>query len=127
MILVDTSVWVDHFRNPEPGLRKLLNAGDVLMHAMIVGEIACGNVPNQAEVLQKMNHLPAIDESSHAEVLSMIGSKSLMRRGIGYIDAHLICSVLNCEGVTLWTRDRRLRQVAEALGIACLLSAYGKG
>lgn len=122
MILVDTSVWVDHFRNPEPDLLKILDAGEVLMHAMIVGEIACGNVPNQAEVLRKMNNLPAIDESSHAEVLSMIDSKSLMRRGIGYIDAHLICSVLNREGVTLWTRDRRLRQVAEDIGIAYSLS-----
>ena len=122
MILVDTSVWVDHLRSAEGHLLETLSVGEVLMHAMIVGEIACGNLPNRAQVIQSMKSLPAIDELDHGNVLLMIEAWDLMGRGIGYIDAHLTCSVLNREGAALWTRDRRLRQVAEDLGIAYTLS-----
>ena len=127
MILVDTTVWVDHLRGDESELRELLDAGRVLMHSMVVGELACGTLPNRAEFIRRLNSLPAIDESVHSEVLSMIDSRKLMGRGIGYVDAHLVRSVLNRDGAVLWTRDRRLRQVAEDLGIAYSASVQEKG
>ena len=117
MILVDTSVWIDHFRSPEPYLREHLTAGRVLTHAMVIGEIACGNLPNRRQTLQRMESLARIVESDHHDVLSMIESRQLMGRGVGFVDAHLICSVLSRGGVSLWTRDRRLKQVAADLGI----------
>ena len=122
MILVDTSVWVDHLREAEAHLLEILSVGKVLMHAMIVGEIACGNLANRAQVLRNMKSLSAINELEHGDVLSMIEAKGLTGRGIGFVDAHLACAVLNREGAVLWTRDRRLREIAGNLGIA-----YGRG
>ena len=118
MILVDTSVWVDHLRKTESKLSEHLDTGDVLMHPMIIGEIACGNLPSRTETLKNLNALPRIDAQDDQKVLSLVDSQLLMGRGIGYIDAHLICSVLNRQGTSLWTRDRRLKQVAEELGVA---------
>ena len=118
MILVDTSVWVDHLRSAEPHLQGLLKAGQVLMHAMVLGEICCGSLPNRRAVLQNLGDLPAIHESDHGEVMSMIEEKSLMSRGIGFIDVHLLCSVVDQGGTHLWTRDGRLQQIAVELGVA---------
>ena len=118
MILVDTSVWIDHFRSPEPSLREHLTAGRVLTHSMVIGEIACGNLPNRMETLQRMELLSKIVESDHQDVLQLIESRQLMGRGIGFVDVHLICAVLGRRGVSLWTRDHRLKQIADELGIA---------
>ena len=118
MILSDTSVWIAYLRGIEPHLQKMLDAGEVLMHPMVLGEIACGGVLNRENVLQDLNDLPAITECEHAEVLSLIEQKALMRRGIGFIDAHLLCSVLGRHDTTLWTRDAKLGRVADDLGVA---------
>ena len=123
MILVDTTVWIDHLRKAEPDLQNLLDTGKVLMHSMIIGELACGHLPNRREFIGKLNSMPAIEECDLPDVLAMIDSRSLMGRGIGFIDAHLICSVLNRNDATLWTRDGRLKDVAEDLGIAHSASA----
>ena len=123
MILVDTSVWIDYLRGAEPHLQEMLDAEEVIMHAMVLGEIACGGVLDRQKVLRRLNGLPAINEREHAEVLSMIEQKALMRRGIGFIDAHLLCSVLAQSGTTLWTRDTRLRRIADDLGVAYSASA----
>ena len=123
MILADTSVWIEYLRGAEPHLEDMLDAGQVMMHAMVLGAIACGGVLDRQKVLRKLNGLPAINEREHAEVLSMIEQKALMRRGIGFIDAHLLCSVLAQPGTTLWTRDTRLRRIADALGVAYSASA----
>ena len=120
---MDTSVWIDHLRSADSELPKLLHAGNVLTHSMIIGELACGNLPKRMEFLQRLNSLPAIEELAHAEVLSMIDSRKLMGRGIGFVDAHLICSVLSRDRAALWTRDRRLRRVTEDLGVAYSASA----
>lgn len=118
MILADTSVWIAYLRGTEPHLKDMLDAGEVLMHAMVLGEIACGGLPNRQNVLQRLAGLPAIAEREHAEVLSMIEQETLMRRGIGFIDAHLLCSVLGCRGSALWTRDAKLGRIADDLGVA---------
>ena len=118
MILVDTSVWIDHLRHTEPELARNLNTGNVLMHSMVIGEVACGNLPNRTGTLQRLNGLPGIDELDNDEVLLLIQERELMGRGIGLVDVHLVGSVLNHTDAVLWTRDKRLRRVAEDLEIA---------
>ena len=81
MILADTTVWVDHFRKPEPGLLEHLAMNGVLMHPMVIGELACGNLPNRKTVLHELLSLPQIPEPTHESVLSFIESKELMGRG----------------------------------------------
>ncbi len=117
MILVDTTVWIDHFRSPEPSLQQHLAAGQVLTHSMVIGELACGNLPRRKDTLQRLASLSRIVELDHGEVLQQIEGRSLMGRGIGFVDTHLICSVLNRRGASLWTRDRRLKNIADELGV----------
>ena len=118
MILADTTVWVDHFRNPEPELLAHLEIRGVLMHSMVIGELACGNLPNRKTALRKLHSLPRIPEPVHESVLSLIESERLMGRGVGFIDFHLLCSALDQTDVSLWTRDTRLHQIAGDLGVA---------
>lgn len=118
MILVDTSVWIDHLHTHEFTLLKNLMRRQVLMHPMVVGEITCGNLPRRAETLRKLKSLPRIEELPHESVLSSIESRNLKGRGIGFIDAHLICSVLERDKTLLWTRDRRLKRIAEEFRVA---------
>ncbi len=117
MILVDTSVWIDHFRAPEAELRDRLDAGEVLTHSMVIGELACGNLSRRSQTLARLRSLPRIPEPEHDEVMRTIESDRLMGRGLGYIDAHLICSVLRYDDASLWTQDLRLRRVAEESGV----------
>ena len=118
MILVDTSVWVDHLRNPEPDLIEQLNANNVMVHPFVIGELACGMLPDRVEVLRKLSMLPHIEQAAQEDVMSTIELVGLMGRGIGFIDAHLICSVVGSIGVSLWTRDQRLSRIATELGVA---------
>ena len=94
-------------------LTDLVSADEVLMHSIIIGELACGNLSSRQERLSAWRHLPMILEASHDEVLSE--SRRLMGRGIGFMDAH---AVLNRENTLLWTRDGSLRRVAGDLGVA---------
>ena len=118
MILADTSVWVDHLRNPVLRLAGLVDAGEILMHPMIIGELACGNLADRGRRLRDWQRFPMILEAANRDVLSTIESRQLMGRGIGFIDAHLLCAVLNSENTLLWTRDNPLHRVAGDLGIA---------
>ena len=117
MILADTSVWIDHLRSPLSQLTEFVSAGKILMHSIIVGELACGNMSDRRR-LSDWQRLPMIPEASHLEVLSTIESRQLMGQGIGFMDAHLLCAVLNRENTLIWTRDRRLHLMAGALGVA---------
>ena len=94
MILVDTSVWVDHLRSPEPEVVEQLNANNVLVHPFVIGELACGMLPDRPGVLRRLSLLPQIEQAAQDVVLSTIESVGLMGRGVGFIDAHLICAVL---------------------------------
>ncbi len=118
MILADTSIWIDHLRAGEPGLVSLLNDNQVLTHSMIIGELACGNLPNRDAVLGLLGELPAIPAATDEEVLFFIEQRRVMGRGIGYIDAHLLAAAMLARSVQLWTRDRRLEGVAADLGLA---------
>ncbi|MEB3362082.1 MAG: type II toxin-antitoxin system VapC family toxin [Synechococcaceae cyanobacterium] len=117
MILVDTSVWVEHLRRGLPRLATLLQEGEVLIHPWVIGELACGNLSNRREVLELLQGLPAATVASAAEVLLLIARDQLMGRGIGYVDAHLLASARLSHG-RLWTDDRRLAAVAEGQGLA---------
>lgn len=110
MILVDTSVWVDHLRNSNERLSGLLFDQQVLSHPMVIGELACGTLRNRTEILQLLDNLPKAVQATHAEVLHMIEERKLMGKGIGYVDAHLLASALLTPGTQLWTLDRRLKE-----------------
>jgi len=120
LILADSSVWIDHLRKSNARLVDLLSAGRIQAHFHIVGEFALGSIRNRTEFLDSMVQLPFAVQASDGEVLSLVGQKQLYARGIGYTDAHLITSVLLTPGTSLWTRDRRLGEVAGELGIAAV-------
>lgn len=105
MILVDTSVWIDHLRVGDAKLAELLNGSQVLMHPFVVGELACGNLHNRTELLALLNDLPRSALATDVEVLFFIERYALMGRGIGYIDAHLLAAVTLGGATKIWTRD----------------------
>jgi predicted nucleic acid-binding protein len=115
MILVDTSVWIDHLQRSDSSLQQLLRHDKVLCHPMVIGELAVGNFRQRAGILQRLTALPAAIAASHDETLRFITHHSLYGRGIGYIDAHLLAAVKLTPGCTLWTRDKRLREITESL------------
>ncbi len=118
MILVDTSVWIDHLQKAESELVKALKEDRVFIHSMIIGELACGNIHNRQEHLRQWQSLPRIAELAHDDVVAVIEARGLMGRGIGFTDAHLLCATLYEEGTWLWSRDKRLARIAEDLDIA---------
>ena len=117
MILVDTSVWVDHLRRGNEKLSGLLNAGQVLTHRFAIGELALGNLQNRDSVLSALQNLPQATEASDEEVLHFIALHVLSGSGIGYIDAHLLAAVQLSHGALLWTRDKRLLAESARLGL----------
>jgi predicted nucleic acid-binding protein len=118
LILADTSVWVDHLRRGDMRLVELLQSASVLMHPFIVGEIACGSLADRETVLDLLKGLPTAAVADFDEVLSFVEHHGLWGKGIGYVDVHLLAAVTLTHGATLWTRDRRLRAAAQALGCA---------
>jgi len=118
MILVDTSVWVDHLRAGDDELVTLLEEGRVLVHPFVIGEIACGILADRAETLDLLANMPAAPCAEHHEVLAFVEQHRLYGKGIGYVDAHLLASVALTPGTRLWTRDRRLGSTAAALRCA---------
>jgi predicted nucleic acid-binding protein len=116
VILVDTSVWVDHLRRGDPGLVGLLESSAVLIHPFVVGEIACGSLQDRATVIELLTDLPSALVADNEEVLQFIGRHTLHGKGIGYVDAHLLASVALTPGARLWTRDMKLHRLADQLG-----------
>ena len=110
MILVDTSIWIDHFRSGNARLHELLHEGEVATHPMILGELACGNLLKRAETLRLLNRLPKIPQAPDHLVLQSIESQRLFGKGVGWIDAHLLTASL-LSSVPLWTLDRRLARL----------------
>jgi predicted nucleic acid-binding protein len=122
VILVDTSVWINHLRAGDERLTGLLDAGEVLGHPFVTGEIALGNLPQRGLTLRMLRRLPQADVASDQEVLDLIERQALFGRGIGYIDAHLLAAARLTTNAQLWTADRRLQSVAAELGLAVNLS-----
>jgi hypothetical protein len=118
MILVDTSLWIDHFRSRDSDLAARLNSCQVLMHPYVLGELACGNLSNRLEILKLLAALPQAPIVTDTEARFFIDQYSLMGKGIGYIDVHLLASVALDGAAVIWTRDKRLNGVAENLSMA---------
>ena len=117
MILVDTSVWVDHFRKAERQLVTLLTDQAVFCHPFVIGELACGTLTHRAEILELLARLPRAPMADHPEALSLVESHQLMNSGIGWIDVHLLASA-RLAGARLWTKDRGLARAAARLNIS---------
>ena len=117
MVLVDTSVWVSHFRQTHDGLVELLINGEAVCHPFIVGELACGNLKNRASIISLLGALPTALLVEHEEVLAFIEARNVMGKGLGYVDVHLLASTL-LTGISLWTLDMKLDKTAEELHCA---------
>jgi len=118
VILVDTSIWIDHFRASEPQLVALLDRNEVLTHPHVIGEIALGSVAKRAEVLRYLNHLPSVAVPRHEEVMIFIERHKLANTGLGYVDTNLLASAALTSGAALWARDKTLRAAAVGCGVA---------
>jgi hypothetical protein len=116
MILVDTSVWIAHFRKGGSKLGELLGEALVMVHPFVMGELACGHLKNRARILSDLEALPSAVSATHQEVMRLVEVRKLWGLGIGWIDAHLLASALlsNCQ---FWTLDGRLVRAAAAAGV----------
>jgi predicted nucleic acid-binding protein len=118
VILVDTSIWIDHWRTGDERLMRLLEAGQVLVHPFVVGELSLGNLLHRQQVLTALQDMPQATMATNTEVMGFIDQATLAGSGIGYIDAHLLAAVRLTPGSQLWSRDKRLSAVAVRLGLA---------
>ncbi len=117
-ILVDTSVWVDHFKNRNEELVRLLSGDLVLIHPMVIGELACGTPPApRVRTLRDLNLLPQCHQASMSEGMAFIENKMLYGHGCGLVDITLLASALITPGATLWTLDKRLVKLANHLNV----------
>jgi predicted nucleic acid-binding protein len=114
MVLVDTSVWIDHFHKTNIRLTGLLEESFVLIHPYIVGELACGNIKNREEILKLLQSLPQIKVTNHNEIIYFIEKNKLYGKGLGYIDIHLLASCI-IDNAKLYTRDKKLINIAKEL------------
>lgn len=117
MILVDTSVWIDHLRSPETELLRLLQNDDVATHAFVRLELALGSIANRRQVLAELAKLHQVPVADTTDLFLLVESRRLERRGIGITDLHLIASALLDRSLSIWTRDRRLGEIAHQLGL----------
>ncbi|MES2684736.1 MAG: type II toxin-antitoxin system VapC family toxin [Pseudomonadota bacterium] len=118
MILADTSIWIDHLRQGNPQLATLLYSSDVVMHSLVLGELACGSLASRPLRLAAFKAMPRIASVSDAQALAFIEWQQLMSLGLGFVDVHLLAAVITLPGSQLWTRDRRLSEVATKLKIS---------
>lgn len=116
MILVDTSVWIEHLRNENDRLKILLFEEQVVCHPFVIGELACGTLQKREQILSLLTALPEVELLEHEEVMSFIQGRRLYGRGIGWVDAHLLASTLLTE-CSIWTLDKPLRKAAAALNV----------
>lgn len=118
MILADTSTWIDYLSVGVPTFQALLDDHQILIHPMVIGELACGNIRSRGATLNMLSELRSARVANDEDVLALIENRRLMGRGISYIDAHLLTSTLITNSCLLWTRDRRLMAAAEELSVA---------
>ena len=117
MTIVDTCVWIDHFRRPLPALDTLLAADDVLLHPFVLGELALGGLPGDSDHARSLQSLPAAPVIPLSDVVAFISSEEMTGRGIGYVDVHLLASA-TVSGAQVMTTDQKLHRQAHRLGIA---------
>ena len=117
MILVDTSVWIDHLRKSDAKLKKLLENEEVVTHPFVRLELALGSIANREKVLADLALLPQVPIAQVDELFSLVELQKLYRRGIGVTDLHLVASALFDKSISIWTRDQRLGDIADELGL----------
>lgn len=117
MILVDTSIWIQHLRHGDLFLTSLLEKGEVLSHPWVIGELALGNLRKRGEVLRLLGDLPRALVASEDELIVMIDKEGLYGSGIGYVDAQLLASARLTSDARLWTGERRLAAMAQRFRI----------
>lgn len=117
-VLVDTSVWVAHFRERSTPLVELLQRDAVMVHPMVVGELACGTPPSRAQTLADLQRLQSAQQASLREVITLVERERLFGLGCGLVDLTLLASTLITPGASLWTLDKRLASLAERFAIA---------
>ncbi|RZF26086.1 type II toxin-antitoxin system VapC family toxin [Paraburkholderia sp. UYCP14C] len=122
MILVDTSVWIDHINAADPMLTTLLGEERVLAHPYVIGEISLGSLRDRDVVLGALLDLPRAPVATPEETFYLIEREGLFNRGIGYVDTSLLAAARLQPGITIWTRDKRLKKVAEELQLAAMLA-----
>ena len=118
MILIDTSIWIDHLHRSEPTLAALLDGSQVCTHPMIIGELALGSLRDRQTIIGLLADFPSSPRATHAEVLSFVEAHALFGIGFSVVDAHLLAALRLSAADRLWTRDRRLRVAADRLGVS---------
>ncbi|GAB2680597.1 type II toxin-antitoxin system VapC family toxin [Aliiglaciecola aliphaticivorans] len=118
MVLVDSSVWIDHLRRKDDVLSQLLINGQVCIHPMIIGELACGHLRNRVSIIKLWQNLPHANHATHQEALHCLEKHSLFGKGVGFIDLHLLASTLLSNNTFLWTNDRRLKKLADDMKLS---------
>ena len=121
MILVDTSIWIDHLRHGDRHVAMLLEAGAVVCHPFVIGDFACGSLARRHEIIELLHALPRTGQAEHDEILMFIEDRRLHGGGIGLVDAHILWAAVG-QAHEVWTRDARLRRIATRLGVA-----FGRG
>lgn len=116
-LLVDSSIWIDHFRSGDPILGEYLRQDWVVMHPMVIGEVSLGSLQQRHNTLRSLGELSPMPIASQEEMLEAVELQALWGAGVGWIDVHLLASCLLAQDVRLWTRDKRLDQLAERLGL----------
>ena len=123
-VLVDTSVWVSHFRQHDQKLMDLLSTDQVLIHPLIIGELACGTPPRRGQTLADLALLRRVIQATQAEVLGFIEKRQLFGLGCGWIDINLLASTKLTPGAKLWTHDKRLAKLASRFDLALSTSDH---
>ena len=118
MILVDTSIWIDHLRFPDQLLGRLITLDQVLIHPLVIGEISMGSLARRSVVLSNLQSLPSISVADHKEVMALTERRQFFGKGIGFIDAHLLASLHLTPGTKLWSRDKRMAAIAASMDLA---------
>jgi predicted nucleic acid-binding protein len=124
LVLVDTSVWINHLREGDKNLTILLENGLVACHPFIIGELACGNMKNRNEIINLLNALPSVPLLEHYEIMEFIEGRKIMNQGIGYVDVHILGSAIIAE-TPLWTLDKSLNKIARELAIGYSIPLQG--
>ena len=122
MILIDTSVWIDHIRLPDINLQSLLQINGVLVHPYVIGEIALGSMRGREFVVRRLQALPEVVLAKHDEAMQFVETHKLFGTGLGYVDVHLLASCRLTPGASLWTRDKRLGEIAAQMHIGAVLA-----
>jgi predicted nucleic acid-binding protein len=118
VIIVDTSVWIDHLRTANPALLAAIAEGVVLHHPFVTAELALGNLPDRRRFCAMLGGLPQIEPVGTAQLLDFVVSRELWATGVGMVDAHLLASAADRPNVTIWASDKRLAAQAERLGLS---------